>query len=72
MTIIRESMIAKSFKLSMRERKAITVCLEQLNQVRIELETRAQRDGADDRIAAQIENCHDNIQGVLNTLKARK
>jgi hypothetical protein len=35
---------------------------------RIDLETLDLRNGRDDRIVTQIDNCHDWIHGVLNAL----
>jgi hypothetical protein len=52
-----------------RDRDAIAAGLRQLEQARIDLEARDHRDGKDDRIATELENCHNGIYDVLNALK---
>jgi len=59
----------KVFKITERERNAIASCLRQLEQTRIDLETRDHRAGKDDRIVTELENCHAGIYDVLNALK---
>ena len=62
-------MSEKVFTMTERERNAIAGCLRQLDQARIDLETRDHRDGKDDRIATELEKCHEGIYNVLNALK---
>jgi hypothetical protein len=57
------------FKMTERERDTIASCLRQLEQARIDLETRDHRDGKDDRIVTELESCHHGIYNVLNALK---
>jgi hypothetical protein len=60
---------SKVFRMTERERDAIASCLVDLDQARIALAARDHRDGKDDRIATELEHCHDGIHRVLDALK---